>query len=159
LTYCLIDRRHGKPAVARFFCRAFRGTLVSDFWGPYNAVVCSARQVCLAHLLHDLEHVERYKSPSSQWPKFAKRLRRVVRDGIRLSRCEDRRLPEHASRRDCLRARLEELMGTPREDQQAMRLPKRFRRHRNHLFTFLDNAAVRITGPGRPDHDVNSVVA
>jgi transposase len=142
LTCYLIDRRRGRPAVARFFRKAFRGTLVTDFWGPYNAVVCGARQVCLAHLLRDLEHVERYKSPSPEWPKFAKKLRRLIGDGIRLSRWEDRTLPEYASRRDRLHLRLDELMATPWEDKQAKRLLKRFRRHRNDLFTFLDNAAV-----------------
>ncbi len=142
LTCYLIDRRRGRPVVARFFRKAFCGTLVTDFWGPYNAVVCSARQVCLAHLLRDLEHVERYKSPSPQWPEFAKKLRRLVRDGIRLSHWDDRTLPEYASRRDRLHTRLDELMATPWEDKQARRLLKRFRRHRNDLFTFLDNAAV-----------------
>ena len=142
LTCYLIDRRRGKPVVARFFRKAFRGALVTDFWGPYNAVVCSARQVCLAHLLRDLEHVERYKSPSPQWPEFAKKLRRLVRDGIRLSRWEDRTLPVYASRRDRLHSRLDELMTAPWKDQQARRLLKRFRRHRHDLFTFLDNAAV-----------------
>ena len=142
LTCYLIDRRRGKPVVARFFGKACRGTLVTDFWGPYNAVVCGARQVCLAHLLRDLEHVERYKHPSPQWPTFAKKLRRLVGDGIRLSRWENRTLPEYASRRDRLHARLDELMATPWKDLQARRLLKRFRRHRDDLFTFLDNAAV-----------------
>ena len=142
LTSYLIDRRRGRPVVARFFRKAFRGTLVTDFWGPYNAVVCGARQVCLAHLLRDLEHVERYKSPSPQWPEFAKKLRRLVRDAIRLSRWEDRTLPEYARRRDRLHHRLNERMAAPWEDKQARRLLKRFRRHRNDLFTFLDNAAV-----------------
>jgi transposase len=142
LTCYLIDRRRGRPVVARFFRKAFRGTLVTDFWGSYNAVVCSARQVCLAHLLRDLEHVERYKNPSDQWPEFAKKLRRLFRDGIRLSRWEDRALPEYARRRDRLHARLDELMNMPWEDQQARRLLKRFRRHRDDLFTFLDDPAV-----------------
>ena len=142
LTCYLIDRRRGKPVVARFFRKAFRGTLVTDFWGPYNAVVCGARQVCLAHLLRDLEHVERYKSPSPQWPMFAKKLRRLVRDSIRLSRWEDRTLPEYASRRRRLHQRLDELMARPWKDTQARRLLKRFRRHRDDLFTFLDDPAV-----------------
>ena len=141
-TCYLIDRRRGKPAVARFFRKAFGGTLVSDFWGAYNAVVCGARQTCLEHLLRDLEHVERYKSPSPQWAPFAKKLRRLVGDAIRLSRWEDRGLPEYARRRNRLHARLDELMATPWEDKQAKRLLKRFRRHRQHLFTFLDDPAV-----------------
>jgi transposase len=141
-TCYLIDRRRGKPVVARFFRKAFRGTLVTDFWGPYNAVVCSARQVCLAHLLRDLEHVERYKSPSPQWPAFAKKLRRLLGDAIRLSRWEDRGLPEYARRRERVHARLDELIATPWKDKQAKRLLKRFRRHRQDLLTFLDDPAV-----------------
>jgi transposase len=141
-TFYLIDRKRGRPVVARFFRKAFRGTLVTDFWGPYNAVVCGARQVCLAHLLRDLEHVERYKSPSPQWAPFAKKLRRLVGDGIRLSRWEDRGLPEYARRRDLMHTRLDALIATPWEDKQAKRLLKRFRRHRNDLFTFLDHPAV-----------------
>jgi transposase len=141
-TCYLIDRRRGKPVVAKFFRKAFRGTLVSDFWGAYNAVVCGSRQVCLAHLLRDLEHVERYKSPSREWAPFAKKLRRLVRDAIRLSRWEDRTRPEYASRRQRLDARLDALMALPWKDKQARRLLKRFRRHREHLFTFLDDPAV-----------------
>jgi len=141
-TCYLIDRKRGKAVVARFFRKAFRGTLVTDFWGPYNAVVCGARQVCLAHLLRDLEHVERYKSPSPQWKPFAKKLRRLVGDGIRLSRWADRGLPEYARRRERLHRRWDELIATPWKDKQARRLLKRFRRHRNDLLTFLDDPAV-----------------
>ena len=39
-TYYLIDRQRGRPVLAKFFRRAFAGTLVTDFWGAYNAVVC-----------------------------------------------------------------------------------------------------------------------
>jgi transposase len=141
-TFYLIDRKRGKPVVARFFRKAFCGTLVTDFWGPYNAVVCSARQVCLAHLLRDLEHVERYKGPSPQWAPFAKKLRRLVGDAIRLSHWEDRTLPEYARRRDRLYTRLDELIARPWKDKQAKRLLKRFRRHRDDLLTFLDDPAV-----------------
>jgi len=141
-TFYLIDRRRGRPVVARFFRRAFRGTLVSDFWGSYNAVVCGSRQVCLAHLLRDLEHVERYKSPSPHWAPFAKKLRRLLRDAIRLSRWQDRTLPDYASRRQRLHARMDALMAVPWKDKEAKRLLKRFRRHRQHLFTFLDDPEV-----------------
>ena len=66
----------------------------------------------------------------------------AVRDAIRLSRWEDRTRPEYASRRQRLDARLDALMALPWKDKQARRLLKRFRRHREHLFTFLDDPAV-----------------
>jgi hypothetical protein len=117
--------------------------LVTDFWGAYNAVVCSRRQVCLAHLLRDLKHVEQYKHPSPQWPPFAKKLRRLIRDGLRLKRQQAQwTTAVYVSRRDRLHARLDALIATDWRDKQAARLLKRFRRHRDHLLTFLDDPAV-----------------
>jgi len=143
LTFYMIDRSRGSPALMKFFTEEFAGTLVTDFWGAYNAVVCAFRQTCLAHLLRELEHTERYKSPGKQWPAFAKKLRRLLGDAIRLWRRQDE-LPAatYASRRQRLAARLDELIDTPWEDARAKRLVKRFRRHRNDLLTFLDQPGV-----------------
>ncbi len=49
LTYFMIDRKvEAVPALSEFFKDEFAGTLVTDFWGPYNAVVRGARrQTCL----------------------------------------------------------------------------------------------------------------
>jgi transposase len=142
LTYYMIDRRRGSPALAKFFRDEFAGTLVSDFWGAYNSVVCGARQTCLAHLLRDLEHVEQYKHPTAQWPAFAKKLRRLLRDAIRLSQrgaCDDKTF---VSRRERLHARLADLIETSWEDSQARRLVKRLKRHQTDLLTFLDHPKV-----------------
>lgn len=142
LTYYLIDRQRGRPVIARFFRREFGGVLVSDFWAAYNAVVCGSRQTCLAHLLRDLEHVEQYKRPGPQWPAFAKKLRRLLGDAMRLKRRSECPAEEFPSRRKCLETRLDELLAMPWEDKQARRLIKRLRRHRHDLFTFLDHADV-----------------
>ncbi len=143
LTYYMIDRSRGSPALLKFFTQEFGGTLVSDFWGAYNAVVCALRQTCLVHLLRNLEHVEKYKSPGAEWPTFAKKLRRLLGDAIRLWRRKDELPPQtYASRRKRLLRRLDALVETPWEDSQARRLIKRLRRHRNDLFTFLDQPGV-----------------
>ncbi len=143
LTYYLIDRSRGSPALAKFFTQEFAGTLVTDFWGAYNAVSCAARQTCLVHLLRELEQTEKYKSPGDGWPEFAKKLRRLVGDAIRLWR-RKAELPveTYASRRAALDRRLAELVDAPWEDAHARRLVKRLRRHRDDLFTFLDQAGV-----------------
>lgn len=143
LTYFMIDRSRGRPALLKFFTQEFSGTLVSDFWGAYNAVECALRQTCLVHLLRDLEYVEKYKSPGNQWPVFAKKLRRLVGDAIRLRRNRGEFSPDtYASRRQRLSKRLEQMIETPWKDSQARRLIKRLRRHRNDLFTFLDQPDV-----------------
>jgi len=143
LTYYMIDRSRGSPALRKFFIEEFAGTLVTDFWAAYNAVVCALRQTCLVHLLRELEHTEKYKSPGKHWPAFAKKLRRLLGDAIRLWRRRDE-MPQasYASRRQRLAARLQELIDTPWKDRHAKRLVKRLRRHQNDLFTFLDQPDV-----------------
>ena len=76
------------------------------------------------------------------WPAFAKKLRRLVGDAIRLWRQEGLSSETFASRRQRLDERLDELIETPWEDGQARRLIKRLRRHRDDLFTFLDRPGV-----------------
>jgi len=143
LTYYMIDRARGSPALCKFFIEEFAGTLVSDFWGAYNAVECALRQTCLVHLLRELEHTERYKSPGKNWPPFAKKLRRLMGDAIRLWRRKAETPPqEYASRRARLTTRLQSLIDTDWDNVHAKRLIKRLRRHQNDLFTFLDQEDV-----------------
>jgi len=143
LTYFMIDRSRGSPALAKFFIREFDGTLISDFWGAYNAVVCAARQKCLVHLLRELEQTEKYKSPGKHWPEFVKKLRRLIGDAIRLwYRKDEVSAKTYASRKVCLHKRLAEMIDTDWQDSHAKRLIKRLRRHQDDLFTFLDQAGV-----------------
>lgn len=143
LTYFMIDRSRGSPALAKFFIEEFSGTLVTDFWGAYNAVACAARQTCLVHLLRELEQTDNYKSPGKHWPAFVKKLRRLLGDAIRLWRRKDQLSVEtYASRRGRLDARMADMIATDWQDAHARRLIKRLRRHQNDLFTFLDQDGV-----------------
>ena len=142
LTFYMIDRSRGSPALRKFFRDEFHGTLISDFWGAYNAVLCRKRQLCLVHLLRDLEYVETYRRVDQDWPAFAKQLRRLVHDAIRLWRRDNVPATEFASRRARLDVRLAELIEHPWRHHEAGRLVKRLRRHRAELFTFLDEAGV-----------------
>jgi hypothetical protein len=138
LTYYLIDRSRGSPALLKFFSEVFAGTLVSDFWGAYNAVCCGQRQTCLVHLLRDLENVEHYHNPNNDWPVFAKKLRRLLGDAIRLWKRHGVSQAEYASKRERLSLRLQELLEADWQNREVCRLIKRLRRHQNDLFTFLD---------------------
>jgi len=142
LTAYMIDRCRGSPALLKFFQQEFGGTLVSDFWGAYNAVACSKRQMCLVHLLRDLEYVETYRCVNQDWPAFAKKLRRLIGDAIRLWKREAVSTAEYASRRVRLDRRLQELIEAPWGHTGARRLIKRLRRHQGDLFTFLDQPGV-----------------
>ncbi len=143
VTYYMIDRRRGSPALKRFFKDEFAGVLVTDFWGAYNAVVCAQKQKCLPHLLRDLKRTQHYHNPGEDWPAFSKQLKRLIRDSIRLSK-RRKELPAKSftSRRRRLDVRLSELLAQPWEQRHARRLVKRLRRHASELFTFLHHAEV-----------------
>src|SRR4051794_40474165 len=143
LTYYMIDRSRGGPALKKFFKKEFAGGLVTDFWAAYNAVVAARKQKCLPHLLRDLKRTQHYHHPGGDWPAFSKQLRRLIRDSIRLSK-RRRELPAErfASRRRRLAERLHELLGRAGGGRDARRAGERRRRHASELFTFLDHAEV-----------------
>ena len=141
-TFYMIDQSRGGPALRKFFRAEFAGTLVADFWGAYNAVVSSRKQRCLVHLLRDLDFVETYRQVNQDWPAFAKLLRRLIGDAIRLWKRALVPPEEHASRRACLTERLQALIAGDWDHPEARRLIKRLRRHQDELFTFLDHAGV-----------------
>jgi transposase len=135
--YYMIDRCRGSPALEKFFIEAFEGVLVTDFWAAYNAVWADERQCCLVHLLRELEKVDQ-TNPSAEWQAFAKKLRRLIRDGIRLRKRPDFAPAKYASRIVRIDQRLMKLAWGEYADADAARLAKRLLRHCDELFTFLD---------------------
>jgi transposase len=143
LTYYMIDRKRGSPALKRFFKKEFAGVLVTDFRGAYNAVVCAKKQKCLPHLLRDIKRTQHYHKPGGDWPAFSKQLKRLIRDSLRLSKRRKELSSERfASRRGRLGERLHDLLSQPWEEKNARRLVKRLRRHEAEMFTFLDDPQV-----------------
>ena len=99
------------------------------------------RQKRLPHLLRELKKVDHYHRPGGDWKAFAKKLRRLIRDGLRL-RQRQRPAGECAAGRQRLEARLRRLIAYPWDNAHARRLVKRLRRHAQELFTFLDHPEV-----------------
>jgi len=142
VTYYLIDHCRGSPVLKRFFSDAFSGTLIADFWGAYNRLKVAARQVCFVHLFRELENVLLYKDPSGDWRVFYKKLRRLLRDSLRLRKKDGVSPEEFASAKKRFLSRLDEILKASWQNKNAQRLVKRLRRHRNDLFTFLDHPDV-----------------
>ena len=134
--YYMLDPSRGSPALEKFFAEAFDGVLVTDFWAAYDAFA-RERQCCLVHLLRELEKVDEHNS-SAEWKAFAKSLRRLVRDGIRLRKRPDFEPEMYASRIRRIDSRLVALSEATYGDGDAARLAKRLRKHTDELFTFLD---------------------
>ncbi len=135
--YYMIDRNRGSPALQRFFTDQFEGVLITDFWAPYESVCAEDRQYCLVHLLRELEKVD-LKNDSAEWQAFAKRLRRLLRDGIRLRKRDDFAPDKDRDRVGRLNGRLADLAAEEPVDGDARRLTKRLRKYAEYLFTFLD---------------------
>jgi hypothetical protein len=139
--YYQIDRSRGGPALAKFFTESFDGVLVHDFWAAYDAIEAADHQCCLAHLLRELEKVD-LTNRSATWKAFAKKLRRLIRDGIRLRKRADFDPMRYGQLIRRIDRRLMDLAGATYGDADADRLAKRLRRHCDSLFTFLDHPAV-----------------
>jgi transposase len=143
VTYYMIDRSRGSPAINEFFGQYFDGVLITDFWAAYNAVSCADRQMCLVHLLGELKKVSMYKDSSGDWADFSKKLKRLVQDAVRLwKRREEFDEAMYARRRRRIELRLRELIETQWNNSQARRLRNRLERYDDYLFTFLDKPYV-----------------
>ncbi len=111
--------------------------LVTDFWSAYESVCAEDRQYCLVHLLRELEKVDDHND-SPEWQAFAKKLRRLLRDGIRLRKRSDFAVGAFPERVQRLNKRLAELAAEECVDNDARRLTKRLGKYAEYLFTFLD---------------------
>jgi len=108
--YYLIDRCRGSPVLQQFFGEAFDGILLHDFWAAYESIDVADRQYCLVHLLRELEKVDQHNT-SPAWQAFAKTLRRLLRDGIRLRKRPDFTPQRYQSRILRLGRRLDALIA------------------------------------------------
>jgi hypothetical protein len=135
----------------KFFLDAFDGVRVRDFWAPYDALTVGDHQCSLVHLLRELEKVDKHNQ-SDTWQAFAKKLRRMVRDGIRLRKRADFTPEAYRSRIQCLDRRLIEMAEETYDDSDAQRLAKRLSKYRQHLHVpGLRERAVREQPRRTPD--------
>jgi hypothetical protein len=135
--YYTIEYCRGSPVLQKFFTEAFDGVLITDFWAAYDSVEAADRQKCLPHLLRELEKVDQHNQ-GAEWQAFAKKLRRLLRDGIRLRKRPDFSPERYQSRIDRLNRRVGQMAREEHADADARRLTKRLRRYGEYVFTFLD---------------------
>jgi len=135
----IIDKSRGSKVVRRFLGKVFSGTLISDFWGAYNKIKAFAKQRCLYHLFTDLRKVDE-KTTVPEWKEWRKKLVRLLRDAIRLGkRWETLPNLKYLQKKTALHGRLADLIQNPSFHPDITRLIKRLKRHKDELFTFLEN--------------------
>lgn len=138
-TFYMIDKSRGSPALQRFFTEEFAGILITDFWGAYNKLKAVLRQTCWVHLFREIEKVDEYQDASGDWPSFAKKLKRIMKDGLRLKKQSDIGEQKYDALQGRLHLRLDNMIKREWQNTNARRLVKRLRRHQNDMFTFLDH--------------------
>jgi transposase len=152
-----VDRSRAGFVARRLLGASFGGTVVSDFYGAYDAAGFAKKQRCLAHLLRALRDAAR-DSPGFAACEFYPRCRRLVKDMLALKRRWHELGDATYTRRACrIEDRLEALAREHAADPEpdAKRLANRLLRHRRELTPFLwdekldgtNNAAERALRP------------
>ena len=142
IAYYLISPSRASPVIKEVLGEFFKGILVCDFFGAYNRIGALFKQRCLLHLLRDITRT-RISCQTVEWMWFSKRLKRLIKDAIRLSIKGASITPEvYARRCNAIHKRLKTLIQEPYKDKQCLRLIKRLKRHKNELFIFLEQKDV-----------------
>jgi hypothetical protein len=154
-----VDASRAGSVARRLLGGSFGGTVVSDFYGAYDAAGFEKKQRCLAHLLRELRDSAR-DSPAFAAGAFHRRCRRLLRDMLALKRRWHELGDATYTRRACrIEDRLDALARghacDAEPDPDARRLAARLLRHRNELTPFLwdehlggtNNAAERALRP------------
>ncbi len=136
-----VAKSRGKD-VPRRVLGDYGGTVISDSWPAWNHVG-KKWQKCLVHYLREIEDTLKYKSPGKGFFPFAKKLRRILRDSIRVGEkvtVHEERLRAKAR----LESRVDALIASYSSsgEKNCIRFVKRLRRERDMLFTFLEEDGV-----------------
>jgi transposase len=137
-TFYFLDPSRGHPALDQFFVEEFKGVLVSDFWAAYDAIG-RMKQKCWPHLLRDLKEVDKSAENGDDGPEFAKKLRRVYTDAVRLAGARAKVSgDEYGMKLARLHGRMIDLSVKEWGNGHARRLAKRLYKYGDELLTFVE---------------------
>ncbi len=137
LAYYVLTPSRAGPVVKKVLGSCFQGILVTDFFGAYNRIKALAKQKCVVHLLREVKQVS-LRNRSQEWKLFARRLKRLMHEALKLVIDRDK-LAETAYKRRVanLHIRLADIFGASYRDKVCDRLAKRLAKHSEELFVFL----------------------
>lgn len=137
LAYYVLTPSRAGPVVKKVLGSFFKGILVTDFFGAYNRIKAFAKQRCVVHLLREVKQVS-LRNPSKEWKLFARRLKRLMHEALKLVIDRDKLgEPTYERRVANLHMRLADIFGASYRDKDCERLAKRLAKHNEELFVFL----------------------
>jgi len=132
--YFLIRASRGAKVIEEVMGKQHAECWVSDCLSAQLKAPARHRQVCLAHQLRDLQRLLDHQ-PRLSW---ALALQALFREAIHLGKRRTELSPQGYARRVTeLEGQLNALLQRRVRGTPARRLRKRYRRHRDHLFVFL----------------------
>lgn len=137
LAYYVLTPSRAGPVVKQVLGDVFHGILITDFFGAYDRIQAFAKQKCVVHLLREIKQVS-LRNRSAEWLRFARRLKRLIHEALRLVIERERIGEEVYSRRVAnLHMRLADIFGITYRDADSERLSKRLAKYSDELLTFL----------------------
>jgi len=137
LAYYVLTPSRAGPVVKKVLGSFFKGILVTDFFGAYNRIKAFAKQKCVVHLLREVKQVS-LRNRSKEWKLFARRLKRLVHEALKLVIDRDKLgEPTYARPVANLHLRLADIFGGSYRDKDCNRLAKRLAKHSEELLVFL----------------------
>jgi transposase len=138
-----------EPSRAKKVVEDFLGDFRPDYWvsdryGGQMGWATKENQVCLAHLIRDVQYAID-SGDDVLAPELRHLLGRACRIGRRRERLSDATLKSYASRLD---ARLDKLMARTPTHPAGVKLHNMIRRTRRHLFVFVTNRELPATNNG-----------
>lgn len=138
-----------EPSRAKKVVEAFLGghrpdTWISDRYGAQMGWAAKENQVCIAHLIRDVQYVID-AGDSIFAPALRHLLGRACRIGRRRQQLADATLKNYATR---LEARLDDLMRLAPAHAAGVKLHRMIKKIRRHMFVFVTNRAIPPTNNG-----------
>lgn len=142
LAYYVLTPSRAGPVVKQVLGEVFQGILITDFFGAYGRIVAFAKQKCVVHLLREIKQVS-LRNRSAEWLRFARRLKRLIHEALKLVIARNRLGKEVYDRRVAnLHIRLADIFGRSYRNADCNRLSKRLAKHSGELLTFLLHSGV-----------------
>jgi transposase len=138
-----------RPTRAKTVVADFLGGVRPDFWvsdryGGQMGWAIRANQVCLAHLIRDVQYVID-AGDNVFAPKLRRLLGRACRIGQRRPRLADATLKTYTARLD---ANLDDIMALQPAHEAGLKLRRVVKKIRRHMFVFVTNRDIPATNNG-----------
>lgn len=146
-TFISITDNRGFKSVEENFENGFeKAVLVHDCWASHFKTKALSHQVCLAHLLRDLNYLtEKYKH---KWSKLCKTIFQSALDLKRQMKTSDylKLPPQIIALEKCLDKLLQYTL--PDDNEETITFQKRLIKYRHYIFTFLHREEVPADNNG-----------